>query len=200
MSTNDYIPMLIKLAKSNTYVGNSQRKAYSEWKVISGQIELVGGRYAKREYGIEGDFDLVINVNANSLERKIDYSTCFLINQMPTNNLPEGNYEVSKIFPIQNGKIKIGLNSSNNNFLKYLYYADGEEVYGYQLNYDYKMRIGYVLADQDIPFNSNSTIWDRSPLNVNSTSNRLKLISKSKTGLTKTDKRFVRLVFESIDG
>lgn len=200
MATNDYIPMLIKLAKANTYEGNSQRKAYTEWKVITGQIELVGGRYAKREFGVESDFDLVINVNANSLERKIDYATCFLINEMPTINVPEGNYEVSKIFPISNGVIKIGLNSTYNNFLKYIYYADKEEVYAYQLNYDYKMKIGYILADQDIPFNSNSTIWERMPVNINSTAHRLKLISKTRMGLTKTDKRFVRLVFESIDG
>ena len=201
MATNEYIPMYIKLAKSNVYQVNSQEKVYEDWKVISGQIQLSSGLFVTQPYGTMPSFDLVLILDSNSTTRKIDYSTHFLINEMPTKNFEYGNYEVSKIFPPQNGKIRIGLNSINGTRLVNLYYLDNNVIYAFEINYDYDTKIGYVSVDKDIPFNTNSTIWEIfEPISTNDNNNRIKLSSKTKIGVTKEDKRFYKLTFVSVNG
>lgn len=194
MGTKNSFPILIKLAIGKTTDTQSQEHIYGDWKVVYIKSQQTGG-LDKTNYGFIESYDLVINLDSNSVTRQIDATTLFLINEMPTSNFELGNYEVAKIFPPANGLIKIGLVAKGSEKFNKIYYKYNDMVISYQLNLDYKTLIGYIPADKTIPFNINSILWKTKPIDVNQVNNRIKLIAKSKTGVDKTDKRFYKLTF-----
>ena len=194
MGTKNSFPILIKLAIGKTTDIHSQEHIYGDWKVVYANSQQTGG-LDKTNYGFAENYDLVINLDSNSITRQIDATTLFLINEMPTSNFELGNYEVAKILPPMNGVIKIGLVSKGSEKFNKIYYKYNDMIVSYQLNLDYKTLTGYIPADKAIPFATNSIMWKVEPENVEQTTNRIKLIAKTRTGVDKTDKRFYKLTF-----
>jgi hypothetical protein len=200
MIKRDDIPILIKFTIAIT-TGNSQNAVLTDdWETVYATIANPSGDYGKYVYGVAGNFDVVITLNANQITRKIKSNTAFLINEYPTKNFQKGNYEVVRIFPEYNGEIKIGLKSISGIGSTYIYYLsdDGTQVYKYQINFDSDTMRGYIKKNDYCPLTRNSTIWTTKPINVSSDVNLIKYIGIMDRGVTELYKPFKEIIFEQV--
>lgn len=198
MGKSTSIPILVKYVLSNTTDNTTRNAITSLWQITYAQIEQ-NGSVANERFGLEKLYDLVIILDNNSKNRAITEETIFLINEMPTVNYENGNYEVAKIYPMQNGKIRIGLNAKGGQSQQKLFCYVNDNLCEIRLNYDYKTLVGYVPVDNISFISQSTTYWHKTkPLSKDQTKNQIKLISKSKSGLDKTDKRFFKLVFKEV--
>lgn len=198
MIRENYYPILVKYCVATT-VGNSENAIYSNWNITYALKENPTGYVERLVYGIELDFDRIIVLDASDNAKKIKENSIFLINDYPTENNKGGNYIVSKIFPEYLGKIMIALKASKHNSYPRLYYLDNisNKIYAYQLNFDYKTMKGYVGKYDTIPFNNDTKIWYREPIDENELEYQIKLVSTNKIGIVKNLKTFKELIFNN---
>lgn len=197
ISKKDSKPFLVKFVIANT-LESEPKPIYSDYNCVSGLIGDPTGLVSKEPYGLEFDFDRLVTVNATPTTRKIAYNTAVLLEEYPTDNFPNGNYNVSKIFPEYNNEIVIGLKKIDGLDIPRLYYLYNGEVVTYQLNYDKTTNTGYIDKKQPIPFTTDSVIWTRKPSSVDQTTHKIAFVGSESVGIDNQHLHYHKLTFRNV--
>lgn len=198
LPSKDLKPFAVKFPAGGT-TGSSPKKIYTEWQNCSGLIkENVNARLEM--YGKEFDCDIVIKMNANDTSRKIGYGTVFLVGEMPTKAMENGNFYVKEVLPEYNGEIQVLLNRREGLSYPRIYYEANGEIMEYQLNFNNESLVGYVPKNSVLPFNKNTKIWYKiKPSSADDTNNRISLVSEINIGLVNWYNNFKKLTFKVVD-
>ena len=197
LPSKDLRPFAVKYAAGGT-TGSSPKKVYTEWQTVSGVIKR--NVNAKLEiWGKEFDCDMVIKMNANDNSRRIGYDTVFLVDEMTTNAMKDGNFYVKEILPEYNGEIQILLNEKTGISYPRIYYEVNGEIFEYQLNFDSDRLVGYVPKNTVLPFNNSTKIWYKTkPSSTDDNTNRIALSSTINIGLSNWFNNFKKLTFRVV--
>lgn len=199
LASKDLVPIGLKF-KVGIKSGQSPVQQFSKLYVVSGSINR-NVRAEMLNYGKVLNYDLAVILNACDTTRMIDYDTVFYIDEMPTNNMPAGNCYVAELLPERNGQIIVGLKRKEGLGYPRIYYAIGDTIYEYQMNFDSDKLIGYVPKNALLPFNESSKVWIKArPINVSQTANLVKLKGTMNVGLAAWYSNFKQLTFEAVDG
>lgn len=186
----DSKPILVKFP-----IGEANGMVYEkDWITIYGIVRELG-EFEKKIYGIDMDFDLIIIVNAGSVSRSINSQTLFLCKNMPTEVFESGDYVPNYIYPEYNGEIRIGLKHKKDINIPRLYFIYNNEILSTQINFSNDKLKAYIPKDEKLPFNIGDYVWTIEPNNKETIDYRLKLISKSKIGVSTNNKGFYELTF-----
>ena len=196
ISKIDSKPFKIKFPIGISKTNKIDMKYQDEWQTVYGIVGDPNGAISKYVYGIDVPFDKVIVVNASSMTRAINENTLFIVDNIPTTTYENGDYSVTRVMPERNGEIVIAISKKESVDIPKLYFQNGDDVLYYQLNFDKKTLKAYVSVNEFLPFNEGDYVWTREPVDLTSTKHRLKLISKSKIGLSGNFKPFFELTFE----
>lgn len=200
ISKRDSKPILVKFPIGVLKSNKTDTIYEDNWNTIYGLVSDPSGSLMSFMYGNDLQFDKMITVNSGSLSKRIDYNTIIMIDNMPTQNYPLGDYKVKRIFPEYNGEIRIGLSKVEAVNMPKLYFFIGEQVLFTQLNFDNISNCAYISSKQAIPFELNSYVYTREPSSETTTTGRLKFTGYSKTGLDNGYKAFFKLTFEEDNG
>lgn len=192
---NDSKPFKIKFPIGISKTNKVDMKYQDEWQTVYGLVGEPNGAISKYVYGIDTPFDKIIVVNACEITRAINENTLFIIDNIPTSTYQKGDYSVKRILPEKNGEIVIALSKKEAINIPKLYFKNGNEILYYQINFDKTHLKAYSSVNSFLPFKEGDYVWTRDPSNVDDVNHRLKLISKSKTGLGSNFKPFIELSF-----
>ena len=197
ISKRDSKPFLIKFPIGVSKTKKTDMTYQHNWEVVYGLISDPNGIYQSNVFGKDMNFDKVITVNAGANTRRIAKNTIFLVDNMPTENYPKGEYSVKYVYPEYNGEIVLGLEKKQAiNLPKLYFYVDSNEPLYFQLNFDTKEKVAYIGVNEILPIDLNDYVWEREPQSLSDSEHKLKLISKEKTGYSKNHKPFYKLTFE----
>lgn len=197
ISKKDSRPLKIKFAVGVEKTNKSEMQYENDWHICYGLIrDTVTSNV--NVYGFESMYDKVVTLNAGALTRSINYDTLFIVDNIPTAVYEYGDYLVKQIYPEYNGEIVIGLSKKEAVNIPKLYFEKDGKILYCQLNFDKNTLKAYVSNKSFLPFNEGDYVWTREPADNNSEKNKLKLISKSKTGLDGQLKNFYELTFEQV--
>lgn len=194
----DKKPILVKISNAQTTI-NSNLSIYGNWSVVYMLEKAISGSFVRKDYGTEDEFDLTILLEANPITRQINSKSVFLINEYPTSANLKGNYRVKKVFPEYLGIIKIGLEYIEGQSIKRLYFANDENIYVYELNFDNATNKGYIDKHQSHPFSTDTKIWKTEPIDIDDTMNMINFISSRNIGIIDRYKAFTELTFTEAD-
>lgn len=195
ISKKDSKPLKIKFAVGVEKTNKSDMQYENNWHTCYGLIRDTVTGLNVNVYGYESLYDKVLTVNAGSRTRAIDYNTLFIVDNIPTSVYEGGDYSVKQIYPEYNGEIVIGLEKKKSVNIPKLYFNNDGNILYYQLNFDKKTLKAYVSSKTILPFKEGDYVWTREPVDTSVSKNRLKFVSKSKTGLDKQFKNFYELTF-----
>ena len=196
ISKKDSKPFKIKFAVGIEKNTKSDDMLYlNDWHTCYGLIRDTITDLNVNLYGYEALYDKVITVNAGSKTRAINYDTLFIADNIPTSVYETGDYSVKRIYPEYNGEIIIGLTKKKDVNIPKLYFEDNGKILYCQMNFDKKTLKAYVPNKTFLPFKEGDYVWTREPVDNTVQKNRLKFISKTKTGLDKGYKNFYELTF-----
>lgn len=195
ISKIDSKPFKIKFPIGISKTNKIDMKYQDEWQTVYGIVGDPNGAISKYVYGIDVPFDKIIVVNASSITRAINENTLFIVDNIPTTTYEKGDYSVKRRLPEHNGEIVIALSKKESVNIPKLYFANGNEILYYQINFDKKTLKGYASSDAFLPFKEGDYVWTREPSDSSDTKHRLKLVSKSKIGLGSNFKPFIELSF-----
>ena len=197
LPSKDLRPFAVKYSAGGT-TGSSPLKVYTEWETVSGLIKRnVNSRLEL--WGKEFDCDMIIRMNANDKSRQISYDTVFLVDEMITPAMRDGNFYVKEILPEYNGEIAILLNQKNGLNYPRIYYEANGEILEYQLNFDNEKLVGYVPKNTVIPFNSGTKMWYKvKPSSTDDNSYRMNLQSVINIGIANWFNNFKKLTFRAV--
>ena len=197
LPSKDLKPFAVKYSVGST-TGSSPIKTYTDWKTLSGLIKKnVNARLEL--WGKEFDCDLLIKLNASDTSRAIGYDTVFLVDEMITPAMKDGDYYVKEILPEQDGEIAILLNKKTGLNYPRIYYENNGEILEYQLNLDTTNMVGYVPKNTVLPFSTKTKLWYKfKPSSVDDNQNRITLESSINIGLANWYVNFKRLKFKVV--
>lgn len=196
ISKRDSKPFKIKFAVGVEKTNKSDMQYENDWHTCYGLIRDTVNGVNVNYYGIEPMYDKVITVNAGSTTRSINYDTLFIVDNIPTRVYENGDYTIKQIYPEYNGEIVIGLSKKQAVDIPKLYFEHNGKILYYQLNFDKKTLKAYVSNKEILPFKEGDYVWTREPSDISVTNNRLKFISRAKTGIDSQFKNFYELSFE----
>lgn len=195
ISKKDSKPLKIKFPVGVEKTNKVDKQYESNWRTCYGLIRDTITGLSVNYYGNEALYDKVITVNAGSITRAINYDTLFIVDNMPTNVYENGDYSVKQIYPEYNGEIVIGLSKNKSVNIPKLYFENNGKILYYQLNFDKNTLKGYVSNKTILPFKEGDYVWTREPADSDVKNNRLKFVSRTKTGLDGKLKSFYELNF-----
>ena len=195
ISKRDSRPFLVKTPVGYSKTSSNQTAVFGEWKTLYGLIRDTNKDANLKVYGIELPFDIQITLNATTTAKQINYESIIMINDMPTENYPNGEYKVVNISSVYNGEIVLGLEKVESVDMPKLYFERGEDILFFQINYDNETKTAYIDKNKVIPFSLNSYVWTRKPSDKTSTSKKLRLVQVSDIGFNSYAKKFKKLTF-----
>lgn len=194
ISKRDSRPFLIKFPIGTIKDYKGTDTVYSdEWQTLYGLISDPRGVLRREIYGDELNFDKVLILNATENSRMIDYDTILMIDEMPTNIFPKGDYYISYIYPEYNREIVIGLNKTNSVDMPKLYFSRGNDILFFQTNFDKTNNVAYLKKNQTLPVAAGDYVWTREPADKNVTKHRYTVGSITKVGMDEYYKPFTRM-------
>lgn len=196
ISKRDSKPFLVKFP-IGTVRNISTDKQYEEvWNTCCGLISDPSGSILNRIYGNELDYDKVLILNYGSNSKRINYDSKLLLENMPTDTYSDGDYSVSRIFPVYNNEIVIGLSRKEAvNVPKIYFYKDNTLMF-VQFNLDTQTNRIYAGKNDIVPFNVGEHVWLREPSDKNDKSYRYRVGSFNNVGFTNWYKPFLEIVLE----
>ena len=195
ISKKDSKPLKIKFAVGVEKTNKVDMQYESNWHTCYGLIRDTITSLNFNYYGHEPLYDKVITLNAGSTTRAIDYDTLFIVDNMPTSVYESGDYSVRQIYPEYNGEIVIGLSKKQAVNIPKLYFEKNGKILYYQLNFDKDTLKAYVSNKSVLPFKEGDYVWTREPADNSVLKNRLRFVSRTKTGLDGNFKNFYELTF-----
>lgn len=198
ISKRDSKPFKIKFPVGISKTNKIDTKYQDAWEDVFGLVGDPTGYIAKNMFGSDPNIDKTVVVNAGSITRSINESTCILLDNMPTSVYENGDYSVIRKTPEYNGQIVLGLQRKQSIDIPKLYFLYNDEILYYQLNFDKNKLKGYIGVNDRLPFSENDYVWTREPADSTVTKHRLKLVSREKVGLGETFKPFIELTFVEV--
>lgn len=195
ISKKDSKPFKIKFSVGIQKTNKADMQYQKDWHTCYGLVRDNITGVSVNYYGGEDIVDKVITVNAGSITRAINYDTLFIVDNIPTKVYENGDYSVEKIFPEYNGEIVIALVKREAVNIPKLYFEKDGTILYFQINFDKKKLKAYISSKTILPFKEGDYVWTREPIDSSSTKNRLKFVSKTKTGMDKGFKNFYELTF-----
>lgn len=195
ISKRDSKPFKIKLPVGISKTNKIDMRYQDEWEDVFGLIGDSNGYIAKNMFGQESNIDKTIVVNASPVTRSINQNTCFLLDNMPTQVYEKGDYSFNSKLPEYNGEIVISLIKKQSIDIPKLYFSYNDEILYYQLNFDKNTLRGYIDANEVLPFTEGDYVWTREPADSSVTKNRLRFVSRARTGLDNHFQPFMELTF-----
>lgn len=195
----DSKPILVKFVVGNT-TDSSPKPIYSEWNIISGLISDPNGYIVDNPYGMQQEYDRIIILNATDTSRQIINSTAILIDEYPTDNFKQGNYQIKRIFPEYNREIQIGLSKIEGINIPQIYFEKDGKILSYQLNYSNITNKGYIDRNRSIPFGTDTKMWKRKPTSVDQVEYRIVYKGQVQVGVDDMHLYFKELTFGEYNG
>lgn len=187
----DLQPILIKHLLGSTTDG-TPKPLYGDLETVYGKVIDKGGIIVDEATGLNFEYDRAVIFNVNEQTKFINAHTAIYIDEMPTVVFDKGDYTIERISPIALNTFTVYLNKKNDIKLPKIYFAKDGKIYETQFNYDKTTNIGYMPYNKKIPFDNNSSIWNRKVNNIDSTVGKIRLVS-----IENISKKHIKLVFES---
>lgn len=199
ISKRDSKPFLVKFPIGTQKTTKIETLYESDWNTVYGLISDPQGSLRNNVYGYDLMFDKTIIVNAGSITRKINYNTIIMIDNMPSDNYPKGDYYISRIFPEYNGEIVIGLMKQQDVNRPKIYFYNNERLLYVQTNVDKETNIAYFNKNEIIPFDAEDFVWLKEPLDAEDNENRYRIVNINNVGFDGHYTPFVEVVFEKVE-
>lgn len=176
LSSSNLKPLFISLKIAST-IEKNPTAIRSSWDIIWAIRSDIKGYIVDNVTGKQLDYDISLLINVNPKVLNIDEFTIFCLDNIPTENFKNGDYQLQRLGQIENGIIPIYLNKIKFTTPELFFQYDTNTIASYQCNYDNSILTAYINKDIIIPFNESSVIWYRRPENNLQTLNQIKLIS-----------------------
>lgn len=200
ISKKDSRPLALKFQFGIAKTNKLETIYGDRWYGVYGLVSDPTGSIQNLVYGTDYNFDKIVTFNAGEITRKIDYTTRFCVDNVPTDIFEDGDYEVKYIFPELNGEIRVGLVKKKGVNIPKLYFKNtwitDSYKYAYiQVNLDKKNSCAYIGRQDVLPFMANDYVWFLEPKEDNLAKNRYKFIGRENYGITDGYKQFSKLTF-----
>lgn len=194
LSKIDLQPILIKNVIANS-TDEVPKPIYSDLITIYGKVIDKGGTIVEEITGLNFEYDRAVIFNVNNLSKTINAQTAIFIDEMPTSIFENGDYTIERITPIELNTFTVYLNKKIGIKFPKIYFELNGKIVETQFNYDKSTNIGYMPYNKQIPFNTETNIWNRKVNVVSSKNGKIRLVSTTPV----FHNRHIKLVFEEVN-
>ena len=156
------------------YIGKKGNKNYyTQPKKINANVVENNLLITEESIGKFRNFDLTLNIPQGDDVQYINEDCVFWIHISPNENADNYDFIVNRLGNNNRELVTVYCDSvTPNNSILY-YTNNGKDIYGFKLQYNKSKNAAIVRMNTYIPFNEDSTIWNKKPNTASDTDGRI---------------------------
>ena len=152
---------------------------YDEPIKVYAQVEDVKSLVLREDVGFVPDYDRLILVPYGQKTQFIDEQSLLWISVEPNATKSNMDYKIERVGDVIDGNFILYCNSLTPN-TKSLYYERKGTIYQVKVDFDSTNLVAFLPLNKYLPIDKTSKIWYTKPVNGESTTNLMRLVSKQR--------------------